>query len=555
MGRRKPSFPAGLEWLEGAPADDLPEWFEWIQRCPPRHATRRRWERPTLGHQVAATARLLGWEFMPWQRFVVDVAYEYHLIEVDAFDDNGEPITVEVPQLYYRTITGTVPRQSGKTTLGLPVKVHRCVVFPELGPPPYGGPQFLFYTAQDRNKAYQKWVKEHVPRIERARALNGLHKVRRTNGSEGINWTNGSWYGIEATTETAGHGDTLDLHFGDEIFAHSDFRLDQAARPAMITRPNAQQWLWSTQGDDSSIYLNTKCDQGRAAVAEDLDSRIAYFECAAPKGAELDDPSVWPKFHPAVGYTQTVETLMAEALEMKPDEAKRAFFNWKKAGRTFAQKIPAELWERLADPVATTGPIALAIDIPPDRSAAYIAWAGFGPDGLIEGELDHREIVDPLEAPDRLLEIIEANDVITHHKSGQPIVAINPVGPVGAIASLLERLDIHVEKMSARTYSAACGLLFDLILHSRFRHPGQPELDAAVTNTGERRIGEAFGWDAIRTQPDIDPETGIEGDPPPPISPLNAVTIAIGALVGADEADEEPTKTPVARVVDLDMAL
>lgn len=535
-------FPAGLEWLGAKPADvEKPVWWDWIQDCPPKFATRRRWERPTLGHQVAGVAELLGWKLMPWQRFVVDVAYEYSFVEPSvqtAWDPEGGLVL----QLYYRRIIGTVPRQSGKTSLGLPVKVHRALGFSEIaGPPPYGGPQQIIYTAQDRNHAYKKWVKEHVPRIERAHALAGLYKVRRTNGSEGISWVTGSDYGLDATTKTAGHGPTLDLHFGDEIFAFTDDRLDGSTRPAMITRPTAQQWLWSTMGDDSSLYLNEKVRLGRLAVEEDSGRGTFYIECAAPEGSRLDDREVWPRFHPAVGYTQTVEALMEEALGMDEDEARRAFFNWRKSGRSSIQKIPQSSWDAGGKPAPIEGKLALAVDMPPDRSAVYIGWASFAEGGLVYSELDHVRITDPLDAPDRVLEIINRRDVAG--------VAVNPVGPVGSLVKLLQRLGVEVKTFTARDMGAACGLVYDLVMAGRFRHGNQPEVNAAITNTGTRPVGEAFAWDALRTQPERFAD-GSVGPTPPPISPLNALTVAVGALVGVDEP-EKKKRTAVAAIVDM----
>lgn len=537
-------FPPGLEWLATKPEDEPePEWWEWIQRCPPLHATRRRWERPTLGHQVAKVAKVLGWDLMPWQRFVVDVAYEYEWVEPTVITATP-PRNGVVLQLCYRRIIGTVPRQSGKTSLGLPVKVHRCLVFPRIaGPSPYGGRQQVLYTAQDRNKAYAKWVKEHVPRIEQAAGLNGLHKVRKTNGSEGISWpSTGSDYALDATKEDSAHGPTLDLHFGDEIFVFHDSRLDASVRPTMITRPTAQQWLWSTMGDDSSTYLNEKVRRGRDSVKDDVDRGTFYIECAAPKGARLDDLEVWPKFHPAVGYTQTAESLMIEATDMDDAaEAQRAFFNWRKGGGAVEQKIPPASWKAGGKPAKVTGSKALAVDMPPDRSAVYIAWASFAEGGLVYSELDSEKISDPLAAPARILEIIGRNDI--------SVVALNPIGPVGSLAKILEQLGIKVKKFTARDMANACGLVYDLVIAGKLRHGNQPEVDAAVENTDERTLsGESFAWDALRTKAEKLAD-GTTGPPPAPISPLNALTVAVGALVGAAEP-EKPKPTAAAGVTD-----
>lgn len=67
--------------------------------CPPRYATRRRPERESFGHELAAVAKKLGQPLMPWQRYVADVG-----CEIDP--ETGGPA--------YREVRVTIPRQSGK---------------------------------------------------------------------------------------------------------------------------------------------------------------------------------------------------------------------------------------------------------------------------------------------------------------------------------------------------------------------------------------------------------------------------------------------------------
>ncbi|WP_230691191.1 hypothetical protein, partial [Streptococcus pneumoniae] len=76
---------------------------------------------------------------------------------------------------------------------------------------------------------------DHVKALDRS-LFHGEYRVRKTNGNEAILWRNGSMHGISATTEKAGHGATLDMGFIDEAFAQVDARVEQAMRPAMITR-------------------------------------------------------------------------------------------------------------------------------------------------------------------------------------------------------------------------------------------------------------------------------------------------------------------------------
>ena len=213
---------------------------------------------------------------MPWQSDVADVAMEV---------DPGTGLLV------YRTVVVTVPRQSGKTKQELAVAVHRALGF--------GGGQKINYTAQTRIKAREKWEDDHVKTLMTS-PFASLFRVRRTLGMESILWSNGSMHGIESTTEKAGHGDTLDLGFIDEAFAQRDSRIEQAFKPAMITRPQPQLWIVSTAGTEASVYLRGKVDRGRVRCDMGLADSVAYIEFSAPDDADPGDPAVWRACMPAM---------------------------------------------------------------------------------------------------------------------------------------------------------------------------------------------------------------------------------------------------------------
>ena len=139
-----------------------------------------------------------------------------------------------------------MPRQAGKTLLGLAVKTHRCLGF--------GEPQNVLYTAQDRIHALAKWEDDQVPALQ-ASPLSRLFTVRRQRGQEAIRWANGSRWGITAPNESAGHSQTLDLGFVDEAWARTDNKLETGLSPTMITRPEPQLWTVSTAGTVASTWL------------------------------------------------------------------------------------------------------------------------------------------------------------------------------------------------------------------------------------------------------------------------------------------------------------
>ena len=280
--------------------------------CPPRFGTSRDPDRPTLGPAIGKVAARLGHPLMPWQQYVADVVGE---------------ILPETGRLAYDEAVLTVPRQSGKSTFVEAKAAHRCSATGFFGPR-----QRVVYTAQTRLKAREKWEEDFLADLQASAAFRSRVVPSLANGNEHMRFSNGSRFGIEANTEKAGHGGTLDEAYIDEAFAHQDWRLEQAFGPAMITRPNKQLIVISTAGWlDGSPYLESKVAAGRAAVAEGRQHGRAYFEWSAPEGADPGDEAVWRACMPALGHTITVEAIRAEyqkALDQrKVNEFRRAYLN------------------------------------------------------------------------------------------------------------------------------------------------------------------------------------------------------------------------------------
>lgn len=475
--------------------------------CPPRHGTRRTEERFTFGPRVAEIAVGLELPLMPWQRYVADVALE---------------IDTTTGHLAYRTVVITVPRQSGKTTLILPVMVHRALAF--------GESQRLIYTAQSLKDARKKWRDDHVDRLERS-PFASLFTVRKSMGDEAIVWANGSAHMLAATTKKAAHGETLDFGAIDEAFALPDDRVEAAMRPAMITRPNAQLWIISTQGDDDSHFLNEKVELGRQAVTEDRRTGVAYFEWAAPEGAAMDDPAAW-NFHPAVGHTQSAETLMAEAMTMPREEAERAFFNWQKFAGNSEPAIDMTAWAARADEASqVAGKLVLGVAVSPDRKRAALGIAGrrAADDGWHVENIEHREYTHWV--ADAVAGLVDRQDIAE--------IVLDARGPAGSMKKELVEAGIDEDLIHSETttgYTQACGILHDLVVAGaddegadRVFHRAQPELTAQLDGAEKKTLGDAWLW--RRTD---------EGD----ITVLESCTLALGRAVGRADESEPKKKAP-----------
>ncbi len=439
--------------------------------CPPRWSTARDRSRATLGGRVAEIALALGTPLMPWQRQVADVALEV--------DDDGN--------LIYREVVLTVPRQSGKTQLILAVAVHRALAF--------GGPQRISYCSQTRNDSRAKLLDEQWPMLERS-PVGRAARVRKALGAEAIIWRNGSMHVITSTTEKAGHGATLDLGFIDEAFSQGDDRLEQAYKPAMITRANPQLWVVSTAGTPESHYLRGKVDAGRARLSTGDDGRVAYFEWSADEDADPADPATWWSCMPALGHTVTEEAVGADFDSMDLREFRRAYLNqW--VERKTEVVISPDVWAACADPAsAPTDPVAFAVDVTIDRAWAAIAVAGLRADGVPHVEVvEHKRGTSWVAA--RMAELVA--------KWKPCAVGLDPSGPAGSLLPALQAVGIEPALIGARDQAQGCGAFYDAVVTAQVRHRDQPDLNAAIAGAKKRPLGDAWAWHRKDATVDISP--------------------------------------------------
>jgi hypothetical protein len=422
---------------------------------------------------------------MPWQQQVLDVA-----LEID-------PLT---GKLAYREIVLTVPRQSGKTTLLLVLILLRAL----------GSPlQNIRYTAQTGSDARKKWTDDWLPILD-ASTFSRFYRPRLTNGHEALRFKNGSLQALLATTQKAGHGGTIDLGILDEAFAHADARLEQALKPAMITRPQPQLWVVSTAGTpDKSPYLWGKVDIGRNAVDGGLTGSVAYFEWSAHDDLDPADPETWWSCMPALGYTVTEEAVASDFASMELGEFERAYLNRWKTAMT-EPVIPLAVWNSLVDEHSVPlDPVCFAFDVSPERYAS-IAAAGRRADGKV-----HVEVIDRRHGtawlPDRLAELVKVHRPVA--------VVCDAVGPAGSVLAALEQKRVKVVTVTAQEHARACGMLYDLATEPdehgdrTLRHLGDPDLLTALDGACKRPLGDAWAWSRKTSSVDI--------------SPLVAVTLAL----------------------------
>jgi hypothetical protein len=493
--------------------------------CPPRWGTMRDFGRPTYGGKVAKVARSLGTPLMPWQRYVADTALE---------------IDPETGLFVYRGADITVPRQSGKTSLILPVMVWRAMRRPRTR---------VVYGAQTGVAAREKWEDEHLPMLQAARPLKGKFRVRKASGREAFLYANGSSHGLLANTEKAGHGKVLDLAALDEYFAQTDYRSDQAVGPAMITRPDAQKWRLSTAGTSASLPFNAMRKSGRDKLDKGLPTTKAFFDWCAPPSWDRTLFEAWLGCMPALcpapvrgvcrcsrewRHTTTEAAIRSEletyAAEL--EEFDRAYGNISRDDGELDRdpNIPTvEEWNQLAIPEGPRGElVAVAVDFTPSRRAVSIVAVGETPEGLPRVKrLDHGAgtewVVD---------RIVELNEKL------KPVCwVLDDKSGAGSLVLDLERRGIvrmPPENENERDprkgpqrgqlwiptvgqYGAACGKFTDTVRQGGLAHLGQEDLEDAVEGAASRPLGDGL-WGWARKVAGCD------------ISPLVAATLALAGF-------------------------
>ena len=423
---------------------------------------------------------------MPWQQHVLDVA-----LEIDP--ETGLPA--------YREVVLTVPRQSGKTTLLLALMIHRSLGF--------GQQQRITYTAQTRLAAREKWLYEHIPLLQKS-ALGGMFQTVLQRGEERIVWENGSIYGIESTQETAGHGNVLDLGIIDEAFARENASGEQAMRPAMITRPDAQLWVVSTAGKTKakSAYLWSKVAAGRARAEAGLDSTVASFEWSMPIDADPADPASWWGCMPALGQRTITERAIRGEYEAMVqsgnlNEFRRAYGNqWLDDVLDGWEVIPKPVWDGRSGLGAADrpdGPVAFALSAAwPNAEMGSIAVAGYR-----AGELFVQVVQDCYRPgtswmPARMKELCD--------KHRPCAVVLDDKDPASREKAALERAGVKLTPVNLTEAGQAYGMFIAAVMGDAptLRHYDQPELNAAVAGAQKRPVGDAHTW-ARKGPADISP--------------------------------------------------
>lgn len=437
----------------------------------------------------------IGVELLPWQRWAM-----IHTLELLP---TGRP--------RYRTILLLVGRQNGKTTVVEVKNLWKMYVLQVA---------LIIGTAQNLDIAEESWDKaveicEAVPELAAE-----IKQIDKTNGKKALKLVNGSRWKIAAASRRGGRGLSGDDVNLDELREHQTWAAWGAVTKTTMARPDAQVFAFSNAGDDRSVVLNSLVKKGRAAAADpaNADPTMGHFEWSVPDDVKctcqrtggglhsddcrLADRRLWAMANPALGYTIS-EASLRSALNTDPEEIFRT--------ECLCQRVPmmtpdwavigeAE-WTRIgaaAPPREAMLPIAIALDVTPERSHTSIAVVG-EVDGLTYAEITEHRRGTRWAIP----------WVVDRVKQWSPVrIVISKNSPAGSLIKGLETalaaegLDVEVTTPSASDEAQACGAFVDAASpppesgsEPTLRHLNQQVLDDAVRGAVQASLGDgAWRW-------------------------------------------------------------
>jgi hypothetical protein len=461
----------------------------------------------SAGQEAIDLAAKAGLHLDPWQQHVLRVGMG------EKADGSWSSFEVCV----------NVPRQNGK---GGVIEAR------ELWGLFIGGEQLILHSAHEF-----KTAKAAFKRIERLiRRTPELHKrVKRywqTTGEEGIELHSGQWLRFVARSKGSGRGFTGDCNIMDEDMILGDNEMD-ALLPTMAAVEDPQIWYLGSAGLGApSVQLARLRRRAMAAIeAGQPDPSLSYFEWSAdlhvkecPKDCDRhDDPNsdeTVRKSNPALGYRLTLQKVANERATLSKDGYARERLGVGEYPSDEAdawQVIGKEVWEALADGESQPDdPVALAVDVTPERSHASICVAGRCGDGVHVEVIDNRPGTAWV-AP-RLRELAE--------RHGPRCVVIDPGSPAGSLITDVTdalkvdpdeevgedeepRLLVPIVQMKTRDVVQATGQFYDAVAAARVSHLDQAPLSTALAGARKRELGEAWAWARKGVGVDITPLVGV----------------------------------------------
>lgn len=411
------------------------------------------------------------------------------------------------------------------------------------------GERLIMYSAHEFKTAAEifKRIEELIAGTSSMRRR--VRRVTRSKGDEGIELVSGQRLRFFARSTGSGRGFSGDCNLWDECQNLGDGPVD-AMLPTMSARPNPQL-LYGGSAPDKDIAPCEPIARIRKRALAGGDPSLVYYEWSAdlctdrcPDGCvehdQPGDPEVWAKTNPGLGIRITRERIANEYRSMsKKGFAKERLSvgNWPVTVDGKWAVIAEDRWTPLGDAEALpVDPVALAIDVTPDRQTSAIAASWEREDGLRHVEVLRHNPGTGWVVRD-LLGIVDRNRPCR--------LVIDPGGPAGSLIADIEAglaalgIELELTKTTAREVAQAAGQFFDAVSPTKseptLRYTQYVGLTSAVAGATKRKLGDAWAWDRLGASVDICPLVAVtlahwgfvtrplEEKAPPPAGPSKDV--------------------------------
>ena len=309
-------------------------------------------------------------------------------------------------------------------------------------------------------------------------------------------------YSIKAATAESPRGSTADLLWIDELREINQATW-AAATPLTRARPNAQTWVTSNAGDDSSTVLN-ELRQRALTFSSD---RLGWYEWSAASN-DVWDIENWKMANPALGHTIQIENLQDSAKFDNPDAFRTESLSiWINA---IDSPFPLDKWDESERQIQIEDdlPTYMALDLSFNREKAYLVTAQQLADGKISCFVHEWT---------GLSNIQLASEIATLARRFRPRVLAYDPNTAGFLAPQLSRAGIAVAPTAwaSTSFSIFCDQTLAAMNAGQLVHAGQAILKEHLAATARRPASDG-GWRIARRA-----STN-------PISAAVALTMAVG---------------------------
>jgi len=388
-------------------------------------------------------------------------------------------------------ITLSIPRQVAKTFLVGRIIFALCVLFPGLK---------VIWTAH-RTRTATNTFKSLQGYAKRPRVAPHIAEIRRANGEQEIQFTNGSVIMFGAREQGFGRGfDEVDIEVFDEAQILTDKALeDMVAATNQSRHPHgALLFFMGTPprpADNGAVFTSRRkealshcppCSKyGEVVTGADQ----LYIECSSDQDADPDDQEQWRKANPSFPHRTPLRSMLRLRANL-PDVnswMREALGVWD-ADDTQDGPISHVRWGELVDgeSMATDDTLTLALDAPIDRRSACFTVAGKREDKLRHVAIRHWL------AGHQLGELVATAKALC---DGHGVsLYLPPKSPALAWRDDLIAAGVDVIEVKPAAFVEAQQVIEQAVAEGSLRHRGQPEMNTAVKGLAARVAGDSSPW-------------------------------------------------------------